>query len=73
MSAGLVAEAPLDLFGRAAGAACRGGGRLTLEERLDRVLEAVRAGEPADCPVCRAHMREDGEGAGCASCGSRLS
>jgi hypothetical protein len=48
-----------------------GGGRLTLEQRLDSVWEGLRAGGAAECPVC--HGRMEGAGPGrCRDCGSEL-
>ena len=48
-----------------------GGGRLTLEQRLDRVWEGLLAAGAAECPLCTGRMvvREKG-GAHCGSCGS---
>ena len=49
-----------------------GGGRLTLEQRLDRVWEGLRSDGAAECPVC--HGRMEGRGpARCRDCGSELS
>jgi len=49
-----------------------GGGRLTLEQRLDSVWEGLRADGAAECPVC--HGRMEGPGpARCHDCGSTLS
>ena len=49
-----------------------GGGRLTLEQRLDGVWEGLRADGVAECPVC--HGRMEGPGpARCRDCGSELS
>ncbi|HEX2070901.1 MAG TPA: hypothetical protein VHF90_04550 [Thermoleophilaceae bacterium] len=49
-----------------------GGGRLTLEQRLDSVWEGLRIGGAAECPVC--HGRMEGSGpARCGDCGSELS
>lgn len=48
-----------------------GGGRLTLEQRLDSVWEGLRAGGAAECPVCRGRMEGFGP-ARCAGCGSEL-
>ncbi len=48
-----------------------GGGRLTLEQRLDSVWEGLRADGVAECPVCHGRM----EGSGpirCRDCGSEL-
>ena len=48
-------------------------GGVTLEERLNLVLNAVRANGCAECPVCHARMTAAQEAAECADCGSRLS
>ena len=48
-----------------------GGGRLTLEQRLDSVWEGLRAVGAAECPVCGGRM-EGLEHARCTSCGSEL-
>jgi hypothetical protein len=49
-----------------------GGGRLTLEQRLDSVWEGLRADGAAECPVC--HGRMEGSGpARCCDCGSEIS
>jgi hypothetical protein len=56
-----------------AGAPLVGGGRVTLEELLDRALHAARANGSAECPVCRARMTREAEAALCGGCGSRLS
>jgi len=48
-----------------------GGGRLTLEQRLDSVWEGLRAGGAAECPVCRGRMEGFGP-ARCTGCGSEL-
>ena len=52
-----------------------GGGRLTLEQRLDGVWEGLCAGGVAECPLCRGRMAgtAGGGGATCADCGSSLS
>jgi hypothetical protein len=50
------------------------GGRLTLEQRLDRVWEGLSAAGVAPCPVCRGRLVVTASGEGrCRSCGSRLS
>jgi hypothetical protein len=48
-----------------------GGGRLTLEQRLDSVWEGLRADGAAECPVCRGRM-EGSAPARCQDCGSEL-
>ena len=50
-----------------------GGGRVTLEERLNSVLQAVRTNGSAECPICHARMTRARDGAECGGCGSRLS
>jgi hypothetical protein len=49
-----------------------GGGRLTLEQRLDSVWEGLRTDGAAECPVCRGRMEGSGP-ADCRDCGSQLS
>ena len=50
------------------------GGRLTLEQRLDRVWEGLLAAGAAECPMCGAEMeRTSGTDAGaCTGCGTTL-
>jgi hypothetical protein len=67
MSSALL-EAPAPLF--AAGPA--GGRRPTLEELLESRWRTARAEGEADCPVCRATMRLEGEQARCGGCGTAL-
>jgi hypothetical protein len=50
-----------------------GGGRLTLEQRLDSVWEGLRATGAADCPVCGGAMEHANHAAECRDCGSALS
>ena len=54
-----------------------GGGRVTLEERLNSVLHGVRTNGSAECPICHARMTRAREGAKCGGgecggCGSSL-
>ena len=48
-----------------------GGGRLTLEQRLDSVWEGLRADGATECPVCDGRM-EGSSPARCHDCGSEL-
>ena len=49
-------------------------GGMTLEERLDLVLDDVRGQGYAECPVCCGSMAPaDGGGARCDDCGSTAS
>lgn len=71
-------DRPASLFadlgaGGSAVAGRLGGGRVTLEERLDATLRAVLDDSAADCPVCHARMTREGEAGRCGGCGSRLS
>jgi hypothetical protein len=71
-----VLDRPAPLFAdRVAGAV--GGGRVTLEERLNAVLHAVRTSGSAECPLCHARMTPTPAGttpagAECTGCGSHL-
>ena len=53
-----------------------GGGRVTLEERLNAALHEVRTNGSTECPVCQARMTFSnagrGHGAACGGCGSEL-
>ena len=75
-----VLDRPGSLFDRAVApadstppASAFGGGRLTLEERLDAVLHETRTNGSAECPVCDARMTSTRAGAECGGCGARLS
>ena len=60
--------------GLAGGERSEHGARLTLEERLDLVLEGVRADGQAACPVCRGPLAPAGaDRARCGDCGSEIS
>jgi succinate dehydrogenase/fumarate reductase flavoprotein subunit len=50
-----------------------GGGRLTLEQRLERVWEGLFAAGEAACPLCGGAMEREGSGGRCSDCGTRLS
>jgi ribosomal protein L37AE/L43A len=52
-----------------------GGGRMTLEERLNSVLHEARTNGSTDCPICHAHMTREAAtpSAACGDCGSHLS
>jgi hypothetical protein len=80
-----VLDRPASLFAEPAGAAGPGvagpataaerlgGGRVTLEERLNLALQEARTNGSTECPVCHARMALAGAAAGCEGCGSRLS
>jgi hypothetical protein len=50
------------------------GGRLTLEQRLDRVWEGLLAAGAAECPMCGAEMERApaGDAGSCTGCGTTL-
>ena len=50
-----------------------GGGRLTLEQRLDRVWEGLLAAGAAECPLCGSEMKKTAEAGHCEACGTALS
>ena len=47
-------------------------GRTTLAERLDAVVEELRADGAAACPVCDGKLEPEPRGGRCRDCGSRL-
>jgi hypothetical protein len=49
-----------------------GGGRLTLEQRLDSVWEGLHADGAAECPMCHGRMVAAHGGGRCTSCATRL-
>jgi tRNA(Ile2) C34 agmatinyltransferase TiaS len=49
-----------------------GGGRLTLERKLQSVWEGLSATGAATCPVCDGEMKSEGGAGRCTGCGSRL-
>ena len=49
-----------------------GGGRMTLEERLNAVLHEARTNGSAECPVCHSGMTYTRAGAQCGGCGARV-
>lgn len=68
----LCTRATEDVAGRRfAGERSSGGGRLTLEQRLDSVWEGLHAGGAAECPVCHGRMAA-GAPACCGDCGACL-
>jgi hypothetical protein len=48
------------------------GGRLTLEQKLDRAWEGLLAVGAAECPLCGAAMGRAGHAGRCAGCGTTL-
>ncbi len=78
-----VMDRPASLFtersgsGPAAGADQLGGGRVTLEERLNAALHEARTNGSTECPVCQAGMTLTsagaGSGAACGGCGTEFS
>ena len=50
-----------------------GGGRLTLEDLLERTWEGLLAAGVAECVVCGGPFERTGTGGACRQCGSTLS
>ena len=48
------------------------GGRLTLEQKLDRVWEGLFTAGAAECPLCRSAMERAGDAGHCGNCGTTL-
>jgi hypothetical protein len=48
------------------------GGRLTLEQRLDRVWEGLLAAGAAECPMCGSEMEQTAGAGRCTGCGTTL-
>ena len=53
--------------------ASSGARRPTLEQTLERAWHDARAGDAAECPLCRAPMAMRAAEAECSGCGTRLS
>ena len=49
------------------------GGRLTLEQKLDRVWEGLLAAGAAECPMCGSDLERAGDVGCCTGCGTTLS
>jgi hypothetical protein len=67
-----VLERPASLFADRP-ASPVGGGRVTLEERLEATLRTLLDAGEAECPVCHTPMTRARGGGECGGCGSRLS
>ena len=48
------------------------GGRLTLEQKLDRVWEGLLTAGAAECPMCGSAMERAADAGRCTSCGTTL-
>ena len=73
-------DRPASLIAEGAAAGPVGGGRMTLEERLNAVLREACTNGGTECPVCHARMTPARAatgaapaGAECGGCGSELS
>ncbi len=67
-----VLDRPAPLFAER-GIGTVGGGRVTLEERLNSVLNEASTKGSSECPLCHARVTATPAGAACDGCGSRLS
>ena len=66
-------DAPASLFAARGCGGAAGGRGTTLEQVLDATWHASRSNAEAECPVCQAPMRLEGERARCSGCGTTLS
>jgi hypothetical protein len=71
VTAGLL-EAPSRALAGAFQPAPPGGGRTTLEERLQTAWRLLQAEGAANCPVCSGEMTLRAGVGACAGCGARL-
>jgi hypothetical protein len=67
-------QLPLSPVGGSTGERLRrsDGGRLTLEQRLDRVWEGLLTAGAAECPLCGSAMEHAGDAGRCGGCGTTL-
>jgi len=76
---GALLDAPRRRLAEAACEARAGGGRVTLEERLQATWRGLRASGAAQCPVCHGGMtleagsEADTDAGRCRDCGASLS
>ena len=71
MTAG-VAEAPSRAFAAGSSFAVPGGGRVTLEERLEGAWRRLNAEGSAECPVCGHEMTLHAGAGECGGCGAKM-
>jgi hypothetical protein len=67
-----VLDTPRRAFAEVSSSAPQGGGRLTLEERLQRAWRLLHAEGAAECPVCGSEMTLRGDAGECRGCGSQM-
>jgi hypothetical protein len=65
-------DAPVRLSAESADPARVSGGRMTLEQRLDRTWRTLQAQGAAECPLCHSRMSNHGSAGECGGCGTRL-
>ena len=68
-----VLEAPPTPAASPQGRGSVGGGKVTLEERLESAWRAAQRDGVTECPLCRASMLAAGAAARCGGCGSLVS
>jgi hypothetical protein len=67
-----VVAAPGPAFADECLSASQGGGRVTLEERLQRAWRLLHADGAAECPICRGEMTLRGDAGECGGCGTKM-
>jgi hypothetical protein len=67
-----VLDAPGRAFAEACSSAPRGGGRVTLEARLQRAWRRLYAEGAAECPVCGSEMKLRAGAGECGGCGAQM-
>jgi ribosomal protein L37AE/L43A len=67
-----VLDAPRRAFAEAGSSAPQGGGRMTLEERLQRAWRLLHAQGAAECPVCGSEMTLRAGTGECGGCGAQM-
>jgi hypothetical protein len=65
-------EAPRRAFAEASSCAAPGGGRVTLEERLQAAWRRLHAESVAECPVCGSEMALHAGVGECGGCGAKM-
>jgi hypothetical protein len=67
-----VLDTPSRAFVEASSTASPGGGRMTLEERLQGAWRLLHAEGAAECPVCASEMTLRAGAGECGGCGARM-
>jgi hypothetical protein len=71
MTAGVL-DAPARAFAGTSSSAPAGGGRVTLEERLEGAWRMLQSRGAVECPVCGGEMALRGGAGECGGCGAKM-